>query len=114
MGCRICSYCIRNYNGSSLLCSTLYTSVACTIVPRVYHCLTGNSAVFFPYKQTHSLVTNYVKCSLKRKEATRDLQISKKSFLRSFNPVIESGKDISKCIEGGSMKLATQVDYVYM
>ena len=25
-----------------------------------------------------------------------------------------SGKDISKCIEGGSMKLATQVDYVYM
>ena len=24
-----------------------------------------------------------------------------------------SGKDISKCIEGGSMKLATQVDYVY-
>ena len=25
-----------------------------------------------------------------------------------------SGKDISKCIESGSMKLATQVDYVYM
>ena len=25
-----------------------------------------------------------------------------------------SGKDISKCIEGGSMKFATQVDYVYM
>ena len=25
-----------------------------------------------------------------------------------------SGKDISKCIKGGSMKLATQVDYVYM
>ena len=25
-----------------------------------------------------------------------------------------SGKDISKCIEGRSMKLATQVDYVYM
>ena len=25
-----------------------------------------------------------------------------------------SGKDISKCIEGGSMKIATQVDYVYM
>ena len=25
-----------------------------------------------------------------------------------------SGKDISKYIEGGSMKLATQVDYVYM
>ena len=25
-----------------------------------------------------------------------------------------SGKDISKCIEGGSMKLATQVDYIYM
>ena len=25
-----------------------------------------------------------------------------------------SGKDISKCIEGGSMKLATHVDYVYM
>ena len=25
-----------------------------------------------------------------------------------------SGKDITKCIEGGSMKLATQVDYVYM
>ena len=25
-----------------------------------------------------------------------------------------SGKDISKCIEGGSMKLVTQVDYVYM
>ena len=25
-----------------------------------------------------------------------------------------SGKDISKCIEGVSMKLATQVDYVYM
>ena len=25
-----------------------------------------------------------------------------------------SEKDISKCIEGGSMKLATQVDYVYM
>ena len=25
-----------------------------------------------------------------------------------------SGIDISKCIEGGSMKLATQVDYVYM
>ena len=25
-----------------------------------------------------------------------------------------SGKDISKFIEGGSMKLATQVDYVYM
>ena len=25
-----------------------------------------------------------------------------------------SGKDISKRIEGGSMKLATQVDYVYM
>ena len=25
-----------------------------------------------------------------------------------------SGKDISKCIEGGSMKLATQKDYVYM
>ena len=24
-----------------------------------------------------------------------------------------SGKDISKCIEGGSMKLATLVDYVY-
>ena len=24
------------------------------------------------------------------------------------------GKDISKCIEGGSMELATQVDYVYM
>ena len=27
---------------------------------------------------------------------------------------LSSGKDISKCIEGGSMKLATQVDYVYM
>ena len=25
-----------------------------------------------------------------------------------------SGKGISKCIGGGSMKLATQVDYVYM
>ena len=25
-----------------------------------------------------------------------------------------SGKDISKSIEGGSMKLTTQVDYVYM
>ena len=25
-----------------------------------------------------------------------------------------SGKDISKYIEGGSMKLATRVDYVYM
>ena len=25
-----------------------------------------------------------------------------------------SGKDISKCVEGGSMKLATQIDYVYM
>ena len=25
-----------------------------------------------------------------------------------------SEKDISKCIEGGSMKLATQVDYIYM
>ena len=25
-----------------------------------------------------------------------------------------SGKDISKCLEGGSMKLATQVNYVYM
>ena len=25
-----------------------------------------------------------------------------------------SGKYISKCIEGGSMKLTTQVDYVYM
>ena len=25
-----------------------------------------------------------------------------------------SEKDISKCIKGGSMKLATQVDYVYM
>ena len=25
-----------------------------------------------------------------------------------------SGKDISKCIEGGSIKLATQVYYVYM
>ena len=25
-----------------------------------------------------------------------------------------SGNDISKCIEGGSMKLATQVNYVYM
>ena len=25
-----------------------------------------------------------------------------------------SGKDISNCIDGGSMKLATQVDYVYM
>ena len=25
-----------------------------------------------------------------------------------------SGKDISKCIEGGSMKLVTQVDYAYM
>ena len=25
-----------------------------------------------------------------------------------------SGKDISKCIEGGSMKLATQVDYIYI
>ena len=25
-----------------------------------------------------------------------------------------SGKHISKCIEGGSMKLATHVDYVYM
>ena len=25
-----------------------------------------------------------------------------------------SGKDISKCIEGGSMKLATQVNYIYM
>ena len=25
-----------------------------------------------------------------------------------------SGKDISKCIEGGSMTLATQVAYVYM
>ena len=25
-----------------------------------------------------------------------------------------SGKDILKCTEGGSMKLATQVDYVYM
>ena len=24
------------------------------------------------------------------------------------------GKDISKCIERGSMKLATRVDYVYM
>ena len=24
-----------------------------------------------------------------------------------------SGKDISKCIEGENMKLATQVDYVY-
>ena len=24
-----------------------------------------------------------------------------------------SGKDISKCIEGGSMKLATQVNYIY-
>ena len=27
---------------------------------------------------------------------------------------VSSGKDISKCIEGGSMKLATQVDHVYM
>ena len=25
-----------------------------------------------------------------------------------------SGKYITKCIEGGSMKLTTQVDYVYM
>ena len=25
-----------------------------------------------------------------------------------------SGKDISKCIEGGSMKLATQVEYIYI
>ena len=25
-----------------------------------------------------------------------------------------SGKDISKCIKGGSMKLATQVDHVYI
>ena len=25
-----------------------------------------------------------------------------------------SEKDISKCIEGGSMKLATQIDYIYI
>ena len=25
-----------------------------------------------------------------------------------------SGKVITKCIEGGNMKLATQIDYVYM
>ena len=25
-----------------------------------------------------------------------------------------SGKDISKCIEAGTMKLPTQLDYVYM
>ena len=25
-----------------------------------------------------------------------------------------SGKDISKCIEGGSMKLATQVNFIYI
>ena len=25
-----------------------------------------------------------------------------------------SGKDISKCIKAGSMKLATQVDFIYM
>ena len=28
--------------------------------------------------------------------------------------LVYSGKDTSKCIDGGSMKLATLVDYVYM
>ena len=27
---------------------------------------------------------------------------------------MSSGKDISKCIEGGNIKLATQVDFIYM
>ena len=41
----------------------------------------------------------------------------KKNFVQiTYFPKLymSSGKDISKCIEGGSMKLATQLDYVYM
>ena len=36
------------------------------------------------------------------------------NFVQPPPPPQSNGKDISKCIEGESMKLATQIEYVYM
>ena len=48
-------------------------------------------------------------------------ELKKKIYIYIFNVAPDllklyasSGKDISKCIEGGTMKLTTLVDYIYM
>ena len=56
---------------------------------------------------TYSQLKNYKKKFVQPLRGVNDAPYVPKLYA-------SSGKDISKCIKGGSMKLATKVDYVYM
>ena len=82
--------------------------------PRVYYTLRGYST------QTHFLLRYYlqfIKRYVYLKSTKKKIKIcaTPQGCAPNVSKLYAScGIDISKCIEGGSMKLATQGDYIYI